>query len=68
MIKLKTTEPVFMGDHAISPDANNVKQRIYIYDNSIPTSQLRNVVVIANFSVANLTINPSFLLMFTLTQ
>lgn len=60
MIKLKTTEPVFMGDHAISPDANNVKQRIYIYDNSIPTSQLRNVVVIANFSVANLTINPSF--------
>lgn len=60
MIKLKTTEQVFMGDHAISPDGNNVKQRIYIYDNSIPTSQLRNVVVIANFSVANLTINPSF--------
>ena len=60
MIQLKTTEAVFMGDHAISPDGNNVKQRIYIYDNTIPTSQLRNVVVIANFSVANLTINPSF--------
>ncbi len=60
LIQLKTTEPVFMGDHAISPDVNNVKQRIYIYDNTIPTTQLRNVVVIANFSVANLTINPSF--------
>jgi len=60
MIKLKTTEPVFMGDHTISPDASNVRQRIYIYDNSFPTTQLRNVVVLANFSVANLTINPSF--------
>jgi 1,4-alpha-glucan branching enzyme len=60
MIKLKTSEPVFMGDHSISPDANNVRQRIYIYNNSFPTTQLRNVVVIANFSVANLTINPSF--------
>jgi hypothetical protein len=49
-----------MGDHAISPDVNNVKQRIYIYDNTIATTQLRNVVVLANFSVANLTINPSF--------
>lgn len=60
MIKLKTTEPVFMGDHTISPDASNVRQRIYIYDNSFPTTQLRNVVVLANFSVANLTINPNF--------
>ncbi|TAF11492.1 MAG: T9SS C-terminal target domain-containing protein [Flavobacteriia bacterium] len=60
LIKLKTSEPVFMGDHAISPDVNNVKQRIYIYDNTIATTQLRNVVVLANFSVANLTINPSF--------
>lgn len=60
LIKLKTSEPVFMGDHSISPDVNNVKQRIYIYDTTIPTTQLRNVVVLANFSVANLTINPNF--------
>jgi hypothetical protein len=60
LIKLKTSEPVFMGDHAISPDVNNVKQRIYIYDTTIATTQLRNVVVLANFSVANLSINPSF--------
>lgn len=60
MIKLKTSEPVFMADHAISPDGNNVKQRVYIYNNSFPTTQLRNVVVIANFSTDNLSINPSF--------
>lgn len=60
LIKLKTSELVFMGDHSISPDVNNVKQRIYIYDTTIPTTQLRNVVVLANFSVANLTINPNF--------
>lgn len=60
MIKLKTSEPVFMADHSISPDGSNLKQRVYIYSNSFPTTQLRNVVVIANFSTDNLSINPSF--------
>jgi len=60
MIALKINEPVFEGSYAISPDANNVKQRIYIYDNALPSTQLKNVVVLANFSVANLTIVPSF--------
>ena len=60
MITLKINEPVFEGNYAISPDANNVKQRIYIFDNSLPATQLKNVVVLANFSVANLTIVPSF--------
>lgn len=61
LIKLKTSEPVFVGDHTISPDTNNnFKQRIYIYNNAFPTTQLRNVVVLANFSVSNLTINPNF--------
>ena len=60
MIALKINEPVFEGNYAISPDANNVKQRIYIYDNSLPSTQLKNVVVLCNFSVANLSIIPSF--------
>jgi len=61
MIKLKTNEPVFVGDHIISPESNNnFKQRIYIFNNSIPTTQLRNVVILANFSVNDLLINPSF--------
>jgi hypothetical protein len=60
LIQLKIDEPVFEGDYAISPDANNVKQRIYVYNNSFPSTQLKNVVIIANFSVATLAINPSF--------
>ncbi|MGV7105306.1 alpha-amylase family glycosyl hydrolase [Flavobacterium sp. U410] len=60
LIELKTTEPVFNGDYAISPDANNVKPRIYIYDNSLPSTSLKNVVVLANFSVANLNVTPDF--------
>jgi len=59
-ISLKTNEPVFNGSYAISPDANNTKQRIYIYDDALPSTQLKNVVVLTNFSVANQTINPSF--------
>jgi len=60
MNSLKINEPVFEGSYSISPDGNNVKQRIYIYDNALPSTQLKNVVVLANFSVANLTIVPSF--------
>ena len=59
-IKLKTIEPVFSSDFAISPDGSNIRQRLYIYNNSYPTTQLRNVVVIANFSVGNQNINPNF--------
>jgi len=60
MIALKVNEPVFEGSYTISPDGNNVKQRIYIFDTALPSTQLKNVVVLANFSVANLTIVPSF--------
>jgi hypothetical protein len=59
-IALKIAEPVFEGDYSISPNANNLKQRIYIYNDALPASQLRNVVVLANFSVASLTITPDF--------
>ncbi|MFY0482749.1 alpha-amylase family glycosyl hydrolase [Flavobacterium sp. PLA-1-15] len=59
-ISLKINEPVFNGSYAISPDANNTKQRIYIYDNNLPSTQLKNVVVLANFSVANQNIVPDF--------
>lgn len=60
MIALKISEPVFEGNYTISPDANNVKQRIYIYDDALPVSQLKNVVVLCNFSVADLSIIPNF--------
>ena len=60
MIQLKIQEPVFEGNYAISPDGNNIRQRIYIYDDALPSTQLKNVVVLANFSVAAQNVNPSF--------
>ncbi len=57
---LKTQEAVFEGDYTINNDGSTVKQRLYVFDNSLPTTTLKNVVVLGNFSVANLTINPNF--------
>ncbi|WP_072781308.1 alpha-amylase family glycosyl hydrolase [Flavobacterium haoranii] len=59
-IELKTTEPVFNGSYAISPDGNNIRQRVYVYDNSLPSTSLKNVVILANFSVANQNVTPDF--------
>lgn len=60
MISLKINEPVFEGDYDISPDGSNIRQRIYIWNGSLPSSSLVSVVIIANFSVAAQNINPSF--------
>ncbi|MCZ8169162.1 MAG: alpha-amylase family glycosyl hydrolase [Flavobacterium sp.] len=60
MIDLKLSNPVFNGDYSISPDGNNIRQRIYVFNNSLPTSQLRNVVILANMSVASQGIRPDF--------
>ncbi len=62
MNTLKINEPVFEGNYAISPDgaASNLRQRMYIWDDAIPASSLKNVVVISNFSVAALNIIPNF--------
>jgi hypothetical protein len=59
-IDLKITEPVFEGSYSFSPDGNNLKQRIYIFNTSLPVDKIRNVVVLANFSVESQTINPNF--------
>ncbi|WP_395064927.1 alpha-amylase family glycosyl hydrolase [Flavobacterium sp.] len=60
MINLKRNNPVFNGDYSISPNGSNVRQRIYVYDNSLPASQLKNVVILANFSVASQNVTPDF--------
>ncbi|WP_310557287.1 alpha-amylase family glycosyl hydrolase [Flavobacterium sp.] len=65
MNALKINEPVFEGNYDIIPDVvspatTGVKQRMYIYDNSLPANSLRNVVVLANFSVAALNVKPDF--------
>ena len=55
---LKINEPVFEGDYTIT--SGNLTPRIDIFDTSLPTSQLRNVIVLANFDVVNRTINTNF--------
>lgn len=61
MINLKINEPVFEGDYTISPEGgDNLKQRIYIFDNSLPITQLKNVVSLCNFNTNSTNINPSF--------
>lgn len=60
LIALKINEPVFEGNYTISPDGSNIRQRIYINNDALPSTQLQDVVVLANFSVADLTIVPDF--------
>ncbi len=58
MIDLRINEPVFEGDYAIT--ANGQLQRIDVFDTSIPTSSLRNVVVLANFDVVTRNVDTNF--------
>ena len=60
MIDLKKNNVVFNGDYAISPNGSNVRQRVYVYNNSLPSSQLKNVVILANFSVASQNVTADF--------
>ncbi|WP_456440634.1 alpha-amylase family glycosyl hydrolase [Psychroserpens sp.] len=55
---LKINEPVFEGDYTIT--SGSLTPRIDIFDTSLPTSQLRNVIVLANFDVVSRTINTNF--------
>lgn len=55
---LKIQEPVFEGDYSI--DSGDLTPRIYIWDDALPTSQLKNVVILANFDVNTQSIVPDF--------
>ncbi|RED46786.1 putative secreted protein (Por secretion system target) [Winogradskyella eximia] len=56
--KLKIEEPVFEGDYAIT--SGNLTPRIDVFDNSIPSSELKNVIILANFDVVSQTVNTNF--------
>jgi hypothetical protein len=60
MIDLKKNNVVFNGSYTISPNGNNLKQRIYVYDNSLLATQLKNVVILANFDTSSQAIEPNF--------
>ncbi|WP_040280282.1 alpha-amylase family glycosyl hydrolase [Psychroserpens damuponensis] len=55
---LKINEAVFEGDYTIT--SGSLTPRIDIYDTSLPTTELRNVIVLANFDVVSQTVNTSF--------
>ncbi|GAB4162399.1 MAG: hypothetical protein Tsb0033_21330 [Winogradskyella sp.] len=56
--KLKIEEPVFEGDYSIT--SGDFTPRIDIFDNSIPTNELRNVIILANFDVNTQTVSTNF--------
>ncbi len=58
IIKLKEEEPVFEGDYAIN--SGTLTPKIYIWDDAIPSSELKNVVILANFDVTTQNIVPDF--------
>jgi hypothetical protein len=65
LISLKVNEPVFEGSYTISPEVvsgspDNLRQRIYVFDTSLPETSLKNVVVLANFATTAVSINPNF--------
>lgn len=55
---LKVSEPVFEGDYSIS--SGNLTPRIFIWNDALPSNQLKNVVILANFDVTPQAISPNF--------
>ena len=55
---LKVNEAVFEGDYTIT--SGNLTPKIYIFDNTIPATELKNVVILANFDVTTQNVVPDF--------
>lgn len=55
---LKINEAVFEGDYTMN--TGSFTPRIDIFDTSLPTSQLRNVIILANFDVTAQNVSTSF--------
>lgn len=60
LIDLKRNNAVFSANHAISPNGSLLLPRIYIWDDTIPATQLKNVVVLANFNTTATNVTPDF--------
>lgn len=58
MIALKKEEPVFRGDFNIY--SGNYTPRLFIWDNALPETQLKNIVVLTNFDVTEQNVIPDF--------
>ena len=58
IIDLKINEDVFEGNYSIT--SGGLNPIIYVWDDNIASSELKNVVIIANFDVVAQTITPYF--------
>ena len=58
IINLKVNEDVFEGDYSIS--SGGLTPIIYIWDDNIDSSELKNIVIVANLDVVENTVIPSF--------
>ncbi|EDP71273.1 conserved hypothetical lipoprotein [Flavobacteriales bacterium ALC-1] len=56
--KLKVEEPVFEGDYTMT--SGSFTPRIDVFDNSMPNSELKNVIILANFDVNTQIVNTNF--------
>ena len=57
---LKVGEDVFEGDYTITTSSGSYTPRIDIFDTSKPNTELRNVIVLSNFDVNEVTVNTNF--------
>ncbi|MBA4317908.1 MAG: alpha-amylase [Flavobacterium sp.] len=64
MITLKTTEPVFntniTANSGFDIQSGTFTPRLFIWDNTLPSTQLKNVVVLTNFDVNTQNVIPDF--------
>jgi hypothetical protein len=65
MISLKTTEPIFNVNKTADSgfdiqSGNTLTPRLFLWDNTMPSTQLRNVVVLTNFDVNTVNVTPDF--------
>src|SRR5690606_11677511 len=58
MNDLKVNEAVFEGNYSI--DSGDLTPRIFIWDDALPSTQLKNVVILANFEMSAQNIVPDF--------
>ena len=55
---LKINEPVFEGNYDIN--SGSLTPKIYIWDDTLPSNSLKNVVILANFDVTSQNVTPNF--------
>lgn len=60
MNNLKINEPVFEGSYTIDSNDTDLTPRIFVWNDAIPSTQLKNVVVLTNFEVTAQNIVPDF--------